>query len=72
MDKIETQMDKLCIKRKEYGIKMAKDYFRFSSAHFLCSECTIECLHGHNYSVCMSLKGEKLTNGLIVDFRDIK
>lgn len=31
-----------------------------------------EKLHGHNYSVLVRIVGTKLTDGYVIDFRDIK
>lgn len=65
-------MDKLNIKERILSLKLQKDYFRFSSAHFICKDCERETLHGHNYRLTMSLKGRNIENGMIVDFRDLK
>jgi 6-pyruvoyltetrahydropterin/6-carboxytetrahydropterin synthase len=46
----------------------------FSSAHSLRGyEGKCENLHGHNWKVVVSIKGEKLNNiGILIDFKDIK
>ena len=47
---------------------------KFSSAHFLRNyKGKCENLHGHNYKVEISLKGEKLDKtGMLADFTEIK
>ena len=65
-------MDKLNIKNAKFGIKLEKSEFRFNSAHFLCSDCDKEELHGHNYRMLLSLKSNKLNDGLLADFRELK
>ena len=45
----------------------------FSSAHFL-EKYNGKCkfMHGHNWGVKVTFSGNKLTNGILVDFNEIK
>jgi 6-pyruvoyltetrahydropterin/6-carboxytetrahydropterin synthase len=47
--------------------------FRFDSAHKL-NDYSGQCanLHGHTYSLHISVKGEINKNGLVMDFKDLK
>jgi len=55
-----------------YSIKVYKQYFNFSAAHFLVYEESREFLHGHNYKV--SIKGDSLAlhDDKVFDFLDVK
>lgn len=57
-----------------YRMVLAKEDFKFSSAHFtLFSEDRAELLHGHNYRVRVELSGEDLdAEGLLVDIESFK
>jgi 6-pyruvoyltetrahydropterin/6-carboxytetrahydropterin synthase len=59
---------------KEFSIRVYKQYFNFSSSHFLLFEDgTREPLHGHNYRVYV--KGNapiQNSSDMIFDFLDIK
>ena len=57
-----------------YTLILAKEDFKFSSAHFtLFGRETAELLHGHNYQVGVELSGRKLDNdGLLADFPSVK
>jgi 6-pyruvoyltetrahydropterin/6-carboxytetrahydropterin synthase len=53
--------------------KISKLY-RFESAHYLPylpSEHRCRNLHGHNYSVVVTIEGPVLDNGFIMDFADL-
>ena len=39
-----------------YSVNVAKGYFKFNSAHFICADDLIENLHGHNYKVSIKIK----------------
>lgn len=57
----------------QYAIKVYKQYFNFSSSHFLVfKDGSREPLHGHNYRV--QLKGDAcdLDGDMVFDFLDIK
>jgi len=55
-------------------IKLNKDRFKFSSAHFtIFDENSAERLHGHNYYVSCSLFfTQDLKNGIVAPFADLK
>ena len=57
-----------------YTLVLAKEDFKFSSAHFtLFARDVAELLHGHNYQVRLEIVGCRLDEyGLIVDFAEIK
>jgi 6-pyruvoyltetrahydropterin/6-carboxytetrahydropterin synthase len=57
-----------------YRMVLAKEDFKFSSAHFtLFSDGRAELLHGHNYRVRVELAGEELdAEGLLVDIESFK
>ena len=57
-----------------YRMVLAKEDFKFSSAHFtLFGEGRAELLHGHNYRVKVELSGEDLdAEGLLVDIESFK
>jgi len=57
-----------------WSLKLAKENFKFSGAHFTTfSENEAELLHGHNYYVSVTLEGcKKLTHGMIVDLAEPK
>ncbi|HKI04829.1 MAG TPA: 6-carboxytetrahydropterin synthase [Thermoanaerobaculia bacterium] len=57
-----------------YRMVLAKEDFKFSSAHFtLFSDGRAELLHGHNYRVRVELGGEELdAEGLLVDIESFK
>jgi 6-pyruvoyltetrahydropterin/6-carboxytetrahydropterin synthase len=52
-----------------YSIRLTKDYFVFSAAHFITYDgATCERLHGHNYRVFAELHGPTDENHYVVDF----
>ena len=57
-----------------YRMVLAKEDFKFSSAHFtLFAGGRAELLHGHNYRVRVELAGEELDgDGLLVDIESFK
>lgn len=57
-----------------WSLKLAKEAFKFSGAHFTTfSQTEAELLHGHNYYVRVSLNGcSELTHGLIIDLNEPK
>src|SRR3954447_26158047 len=57
-----------------YRIILAKEDFKFSSAHFtLFADGRAELLHGHNYRVRAALSGEDLDGeGLLADIESFK
>jgi 6-pyruvoyltetrahydropterin/6-carboxytetrahydropterin synthase len=60
--------------RPRYRIVLAKEDFKFSSAHFtLFSAERAELFHGHNYRVSLELAGSELDAwGLLVDIEAVK
>jgi 6-pyruvoyltetrahydropterin/6-carboxytetrahydropterin synthase len=57
-----------------FAIRLAKEDFKFSSAHFtLFADAPAELLHGHNYRVEVELEGERLDEaGLLLDISAVK
>ncbi len=56
-----------------WAIKLDKEYFKFSCAHFLIfPDGSKERLHGHNYHVSVEIEGELTEQGLVIDFLDAK
>lgn len=57
-----------------YRMVLAKEDFKFSSAHFtLFADGRAELLHGHNYRVRVELSGDDLDReGLLVDIESFK
>ena len=56
-----------------WSIDVRKEYFKFSSAHFLIfPDGTSERLHGHNYRVAVQIRGGLSPHGLVLDFRAVK
>lgn len=56
-----------------WAIKLNKEYFKFSCAHFLIfPDGSKERLHGHNYQVTAEIEGDLTAQGLVIDFLDAK
>jgi 6-pyruvoyltetrahydropterin/6-carboxytetrahydropterin synthase len=56
-----------------WSIRLEKQYFRFSAAHFLIfPDGSAERLHGHNYRVYVEIAAELTRHGLVVDFGRVK
>lgn len=54
---------------ENYHVRLAKEHFVFSAAHFITfGENVCERLHGHNYSVEVDLHGPLDENQYVVDF----
>lgn len=61
------------IRRTSTSLKISRDYFVFSAAHFaIFPDGRSESLHGHNYQVCIEIKGGVLDDQYIIQFHDIK
>ena len=60
--------------RPEYVLRLAKEDFKFSAAHFtLFGADEAELLHGHNYHVEVEMVGHELDEeGLLISFVDAK
>jgi len=57
----------------KYEVRVTKDYLVFSAAHFItygAGQC--EGLHGHNYRVTATLRGQLTDHGLVYDFVTLK
>ena len=58
---------------ESWSIDIRKEYFKFSSAHFLIfPDGSSERLHGHNYRVAVGIRGSLSPQGLVLDFRAVK
>jgi 6-pyruvoyltetrahydropterin/6-carboxytetrahydropterin synthase len=58
---------------ESWSIQVAKDYLKFSAAHFLIfPDGTAERLHGHNYKVYVEVHSGLDPHGLVVNFKEIK
>lgn len=55
-----------------HSIKVTHPKMSFSSAHFVISGGECEALHGHNYSVEITIRGILDDLGMVIDFRDVK
>lgn len=53
-------------------LHLSRDYFTFSSAHFMQLASTSEPIHGHNYTVRLTLVGAADIDGVLVDFSQLK
>ena len=57
----------------QFGIRVYKQYFNFSAAHFLFfKNGSREPLHGHNYRVEVRGNGQSLNDDLLFDFLHLK
>jgi 6-pyruvoyltetrahydropterin/6-carboxytetrahydropterin synthase len=58
---------------ERWGIEIAKEYLKFSAAHFLIfPDGSTERLHGHNYRVFVELDAPLSPHGLVLDFIMVK
>jgi 6-pyruvoyltetrahydropterin/6-carboxytetrahydropterin synthase len=58
---------------ERWSIALAKEYFKFSAAHFLIfPDGTSERLHGHNYRVRVEIEARLSRHGLVLDFKEVK
>ena len=58
---------------ESWSIDLSKEYFKFSSAHFLIfPDGSAERLHGHNYRVFVEIDAELTRHGLVIDFKQVK
>ena len=54
---------------ESWTIRLEKEYFKFSCAHFLIfPDGSKERLHGHNYHVSVDITGDLTDRGLVIDF----
>src|SRR5678809_1048521 len=55
---------------ERWSIELAKEYFKFSAAHFLIfPDGSSERLHGHNYRVRVEIEASLTRHGLVLDFK---
>jgi 6-pyruvoyltetrahydropterin/6-carboxytetrahydropterin synthase len=58
---------------ESWSIDLQKEYFKFSSAHFLIfPDGSAERLHGHNYRVRVQVGADLSPFGLVLDFKAVK
>ena len=57
---------------RDYRVFVAKDYLKFSAAHFIAYKGFREPLHGHNYQVSVSISGTVGADGYVLDFGTVK
>lgn len=55
-----------------YQVYVAKEYLKFSAAHFIAYPGFRERLHGHNYQVAVRIEGELGPDGYVLDFGVVK
>jgi 6-pyruvoyltetrahydropterin/6-carboxytetrahydropterin synthase len=55
-----------------HSIRVTDPDMGFSSAHFVVTEEGYEALHGHNYTVEVTIEGNLDEYGMIIDFRQVK
>ncbi|MCA9522525.1 MAG: 6-carboxytetrahydropterin synthase [Myxococcales bacterium] len=57
----------------EYSLQLAKEYFHFSASHFtIFGAESREWMHGHNYYLTLSLFGDRLEDGCLVDIERLR
>src|SRR5438445_8473871 len=57
---------------QRYSVVVAKDYLKFSAAHFIAYPGFREPLHGHNYQVSVTVEAELGPDGYVLDFGLVK
>src|SRR5438105_1020762 len=57
---------------QRYSVVVAKDYLKFSAAHFIAYPGFREPLHGHNYQVSVRVEAELGPDGYVLDFGVVK
>jgi 6-pyruvoyltetrahydropterin/6-carboxytetrahydropterin synthase len=55
-----------------FRVHVAKDYLKFSAAHFIAYRGFREPLHGHNYQVSVQVEGGLGHDGYVLDFGLVK
>ena len=56
----------------QYYVRVYKEDFDFSAAHFITYSGRCETLHGHNYHVEVNLEGERGPDSYVYNFSDLK
>src|SRR5687768_7152565 len=57
---------------QRYSVVVAKEYLKFSAAHFIAYPGFREPLHGHNYQVSVRVEAELGDDGYVLDFGLVK
>jgi len=57
---------------QRYSVVVAKEYLKFSAAHFIAYPGFREPLHGHNYQVSVRIEAELGDDGYVLDFGLVK
>jgi 6-pyruvoyl-tetrahydropterin synthase len=57
---------------QRYSVVVAKDYLKFSAAHFIAHTGFRETLHGHNYQVSVRVEADLGDDGYVLDFGLVK
>ena len=55
-----------------FEVAVAKEYLKFSAAHFIAYRGFREALHGHNYQVSVRIEGRLGDDGYVLDFGVVK
>lgn len=57
----------------KYNITIAKEYLKFSAAHFtIFNDHSLEKLHGHNYRLSLRMECRETIDGIAVEFKRLK
>jgi 6-pyruvoyltetrahydropterin/6-carboxytetrahydropterin synthase len=57
---------------QRFALRVAKEALKFSAAHFMAYRGFRERLHGHNYTVTVTVEGTLGADGYVVDFGLVK
>ncbi|HEV7732487.1 MAG TPA: 6-carboxytetrahydropterin synthase [Candidatus Binatia bacterium] len=57
---------------QRYSVVVAKEYLKFSAAHFIAYPGFREPLHGHNYQVSVRVEADLGPDGYVLDFGVVK
>jgi 6-pyruvoyl-tetrahydropterin synthase len=55
-----------------FDLRLAKEDFHFSAAHFCALGAAREGLHGHNSPVAVGIRGAASADGFVIDFSEVK
>ena len=73
MTTIPERHDTIAARSATWSVHIAKEYLKFSSAHFMIFEDgTAERLHGHNYRVEAEIESSEEQGGIVIDFHVVK
>lgn len=59
-------------KKGGFTLQVTKEFLSFSAAHFIAYRGSRERLHGHNYTVGVTVEGELGRDGYVIDFGLVK